>query len=128
MDEILKISAVAVTAALAGLVVKKGGSEFAILLGLAAVAAITALMFTTASGVIAFLKKLSELAGLSPAVLSPLIKTLGIAILAKIASDTCRDAGQSSVASGVELAGTVAAIYVALPLLSSVLEMIITFM
>ncbi len=128
MDEILKIAAIAVVTALAGLVISKGGSEFTIMLGISAVAVILTLMFSSMSSVVAFINKLSDIAGVSPAILSPLLKTLGIAIVAKIASDVCRDAGQSSVASGVEFAGTVAAIYVALPLLSSVLDMIVSFM
>ena len=52
------------------------------------------------------------------------LKTVGIAIVTKIGSDLCRDAGESALAAALEFAGTVCALLTALPLLRAVLELI----
>ena len=57
--------------------------------------------------------ELGERAGLSPAVLDPVIKTVGIAILTRISSEVCRDAGESGIAAAVETAGAVLALWIA---------------
>ena len=51
------------------------------------------------------------------------LKALGVCLVAQLASDVCRDAGQASVASKVELGGRIAALSLMLPLLSSVLQL-----
>lgn len=51
------------------------------------------------------------------------IKTLGICYLTQLASDTCKDAGYSSIASKVELAGKVTILLLALPLFENLLSL-----
>ena len=75
-----------------------------------------------AEAVRALMDELGERAGLSPAVLDPVIKTVGIAILTRISSEVCRDAGESGIAAAVETAGAVLALWIALPLLRAVLD------
>ena len=65
---------------------------------------------------------LGEAAGLSPAVLAPVLKTVGIAILTHISAEVCRDAKESGIAAFVETAGAAVALCVALPLLRAVLD------
>ena len=68
--------------------------------------------------------ELGELIGLSPAVLAPVLKTVGIAILTRIAAELCRDAGEGGIAAAAETAGAAAAVLAALPLLRAVLSTI----
>ena len=68
--------------------------------------------------------ELGELIGLSPAVLAPVLKTVGIAILTRIAAELCRDAGEGGIAAAAETAGAAAAVLTALPLLRAVLSTI----
>ena len=51
-----------------------------------------------------------------------LMKAFGIAILTHITAEICRDCGESSVASYVELAGKIEIMLLSLPLVMSVLE------
>ena len=53
------------------------------------------------------------------------MKTAGIAIVTRLASEFCRDAKEGGLASAVELAGTALALSVALPLMTAVLDMLI---
>ena len=56
--------------------------------------------------------------------LTPLYKTVGIALVVKVGGGLCRDAGESALAAALEFAGTVCALLTALPLLRAVLELI----
>ena len=117
-----EIAALAVAAALCALVVKPHAQGVALALPLAAGALILGQVLGAASAVRALLDELGERAGLSPAVLDPVIKTVGIAILTRISAEVCRDAGEGAMAAFVETAGAVLALWVALPLLRAVLE------
>ena len=72
------------------------------------------------------LTRAAEMGGVSPAVLLPVIKSVGIGICSRVAADLCKDSGQGAMAQCVELAGTVCALYTALPLMESLLDMLET--
>ena len=71
-----------------------------------------------------FLERLAEQSGVSRTLLTPLYKTVGIALVVKMGDGLCRDAGESALAAALEFAGTVCALLTALPLLRAVLELI----
>ncbi len=125
MADVLKIAAVAVTAALCITVVKKQALEIGVVLALAAGALILGLCMGALEQVRALLDTLADTAGLSPAVLAPVVKTAGIAVLTRIAAEVCRDAGEGGLAVFTETAGAVLALYVALPLLEAVLQTVV---
>ena len=58
------------------------------------------------------------------AVVAPVVKTTGIAILTRLAAELCRDAKESGIAAFVETAGAACALCAALPLLETVLDMV----
>lgn len=124
MEWMLKASALAVTAAVLGLLLKKRDGEQALLLGAAAAAAVLAASLSAAGELLSFFRELSDQAGISTALTVPLLKCVGIAITGRLASDICRDAGQAAGASALELACAVAAGCAALPLLRSVSAMV----
>lgn len=124
MGDALKITAVAVAAAVCAAVVKKNAREVGLLLSLTAGALLLSMVLGAVESVRALMDELGEAAGLSPAVLTPVIKTVGIAILTRIAAEVCRDAGESGIAAFVETAGAALALAVALPLLRAVLDTI----
>ena len=122
MEEALKVAAVAVAAALCAVVVRKQAPEIGIALILAAGAVILGLALGSAGQVLSLMDTLTETAGLSPAVLAPVLKTAGIAIVTRVSAEVCRDAGEGGAASFVEVAGAMLALVVALPLLEAVLR------
>ena len=108
--------------------VKKGSPEAALLLTLAA--AVTVLLFLggAVEELMAFLDELAQGSGVSQSLFVPLYKTVGIALVVKVGSGLCRDAGESALASVVETAGAVCALLVALPLLRAVLSLLLELM
>ena len=76
------------------------------------------------SEVVEFVVVLGNFTDISSAVTSTVFKTVGISLVAKLAADICRDAGQASTAAGIEITAAAASMYVALPLMKSVLSML----
>lgn len=122
--DVVKLASVAVIGALCALTVRKQVPELALVLGLTTGVLLLGAALSAMTALRDFLDSLVELAGLSPAVLAPLIKTIGIAILTHIAAEICRDAGESGIAAFAETAGGALALCVALPLMRSVLSMV----
>ena len=117
-----KIAALAVAAALCALVVRQNAREIGLVLALLAGALILGQALGAVEAIWALLEELGERAGLSPAVLDPVIKTVGIGILTKISAEVCRDAKESGIVAFVETAGAALSLYVALPLIRAVLD------
>ena len=63
---------------------------------------------------------MARTAGLSPRVWRPVWKTVGIGVIAKLASAVCKDAGEGGVAAFLETAGAALALLAALPLVEAV--------
>ena len=124
MESIIRIAAIAVTSALCAVVVKKNVPEIGLILGLLAGALILFLSLPALEGVKDLIDSLADTAGLSPAVLTPVVKTVGIAIVTRIAAETCRDAKEGGIAAFVEVAGAAGALFVCLPLVEAVLAMV----
>ena len=128
MEQIIQITALCVVGAVLALVVKKGSPEAALLLTLAA--AVTVLLFLggAVEELMAFLDELAQGSGVSQSLFVPLYKTVGIALVVKVVSGLCRDAGESALASVVETAGAVCALAAATPLMQMVLARILELM
>ena len=121
MSAAFKIAAAAVFCTLAALTVKKTNGEMALLLECTAcVWALLALM-KLLSPMLDTIAAMKKLAGLSDAVVSPVLKCTAIGIVSRIAGDICRDGGQAAMCSAVETAGAVCAMCAAMPLVSMLL-------
>ena len=124
MEDILKIAAVAVISALCAVVVKKNVRELGLMLSLAAGVLILAFVLPAAEQVREFMEELARLAELSPEVLAPVVKTVGIAIVTRVSAEVCRDAGEGGIAAFLETGGAAAALLAVLPLLETVLALV----
>lgn len=124
METIGKVAAVAIVAALCITVVKQRSPEIGLVLALCAGAIILTVAMSSMSAARELMDTLADTAGLSPAVIAPVLKTVGIAILTRIAGEICRDAKEGGLAAFVDTAGAAAAIFVCLPLMRTVLTMI----
>lgn len=124
MPDMVKIAAIAVAAALCAVVVKKNVAELGMVLALCAGAIILSCSLGALEGVKELMDTLADTAGLSPAVLAPVVKTVGIAVLTRVSAELGRDAKEGGIAAFVETAGAAAALLVSLPLLKTVLSMV----
>lgn len=124
MEYFIQALIVAVIGIVLGAVIKKSHKELAILLSIACCVMIGIFMIRLFEPILSFLTRLRTMANLEKGLLAPVMKAVGIGILTQITSRICADAGESAVATLVELCGSILALYVALPLLEAVLEMV----
>lgn len=124
MEELLKICVTGLIGVLFATVVRRHGGELALLLTLAVCTVIALALVRIAQPVVDFLMKLQNIAQIDRALMTPLLKAVGIGLLTQIGSTVCGDAGESAVAKLIELCGSFLALYTALPLLEAVLDMI----
>ena len=124
MELIIRLSALAVLAALLALLLKGRQGELGLLVALTGLGALLFALGEPLGDLIAFLRTLSEGTGLDAAVFAPLYKILGIALVVQLGGDLCRDAGESALAAGLEMAGSVCAMLAALPLLERTLTLL----
>ena len=76
--------------------------------------------------VLDMLEDLAAAGGLPPELLAPLVKTLGIALVSRLGTEICRDAGQGAMAAVLETAGAFGAVLVSLPLVRAAWELLRT--
>lgn len=124
MSEAASVAAAAILAAVCALAVRRQVPELAILLGVCAGALAVGYCSGALSAVTGFLEELSRLGGLSPQVLAPMMKAVGIGVICRLAANFCRDAGEGALAGVVELVGTVLGLAAVLPLMSAVVELL----
>ena len=95
--------------------------EFRMLVTAAVTLLLMAMVLEQLSPVLAQLRSTMELTGLTGDYAAILFKAVGICLLTQLAGDVCRDSGESSIASKIELAGRAAILLTAMPLIQEVL-------
>ncbi|MDO4270747.1 MAG: SpoIIIAC/SpoIIIAD family protein [Eubacteriales bacterium] len=65
-----------------------------------------------------------EQGGITDSLYLPVAKTVGVAVVVRIMSALCKDAGQSALAAKLEIAGAALALSMCLPLLEQVLGLV----
>ena len=124
MEVLIKTAVVGITGTIFAIVIKKFNGEISLLLVIALVSVIVYMAGDTAREIITYIKELSNETGMSALFISPVIKTVGIALVTEMTSKVCKDGGQSAVSSAIELVGALAALYVSMPVIRSVLDML----
>lgn len=124
MELVIQAAGVCVVGALLGLTLRRGSPEVTLLLTLTTAVVVLLALAEPLRELLTLLDRLTERSGVSRGLFLPLYKTVGIAMVVKIGGGLCRDAGESALASVLELAGTVCALLTALPLLKAVLELL----
>ena len=99
METVLQIAAVCLVGAVLAAVLRQRSPEAALLLGLAVCAVVGALLLRGLADVLDMLEDLAAAGGLPPELLAPLVKTLGIALVSRLGTEICRDAGQGAMAA-----------------------------
>lgn len=122
MELLIKAAAIGAVSALVGLAIKKSNPEISLLLAMAASAAVLTLALTMLSELRETLRMVMDFTSLQQTLVLPVLKCVAVGIVARLSADLCKDAGQSSLASAVELCGAAAALCISLPLVNTLLQ------
>ena len=124
--DFLKIAALAVSAAVLTLVIRRLRPELGLTLSLAAGALVMLLALPTLGQLISGLSALAATGGVSDRYMAQLLKVAGVSLLMDFAAQTCRDAGEEGLAMKAELAGRVMLLSLALPSMQTLLTQILS--
>lgn len=124
MEMLLQIAGVCLLGAVLGSLLRQKRPELALLLALAVCDAVVLAAGRGLMQVLDFMQELLQLGGLPGELFTPLLKTLGIALVCRIGSALCRDAGEAALAQLLETAGAFGAVLVSLPLFRAVWELL----
>ena len=123
--EIIKIIGIGLLALVMIVIMKQHKPEFTVYISIIAGILILSLMLPKIEGIIQLLHNLSQKASINNQFLLLLLKMTAITFLIEFAVTVCKDAGESAIASKVELGGKVIMIAMSIPIVSSLLEMIL---
>ena len=118
---ILAAAAAGLVGTVLALILGQYRPEFRMLVTAAVTLLLMAMVLEQLSPVLEQLRSTMELTGLTGDYAAVLFKAVGICLLTQLAGDVCRDSGESSIASKIELAGRAAILLTAMPLIQEVL-------
>lgn len=121
---LMGLIAVALLATTLSVMIKKYNPEYSIFISIIAGIFILCMILSELTPSIQKINGLISASGISSEYAKILFKTLGVCFLVQFASDSCNDAGESSLASKIELAGKVLIITMALPLFEQVIKIV----
>lgn len=125
---IFSIAGIALTAAALAVMLRQYRTEYALIIGIAAGVLIFTMILANVQPAFNEIDKLLYKAKVDTQYGTILIKSLGVCFVAQLASDACRDAGESAIASKVELAGKFTVLLIALPLFGQVASLVLKLM
>lgn len=126
--DILQIIGIGMVAVILIVLLKQQRPEIAVQISIITGVVIFLMVAGKISSVIDLLNMYADRVDLDPVYLTTLLKIVGIAYIAEFGSEVCRDAGETSIASKIELAGKVFIVVLAVPIVTSLLELIIGIM
>lgn len=126
--DILQIAGLGLAAVFLALILKEKNPAFALLLSVIVGAYIFIVLVDQIRLIMDMLRKMAESAHLNSAYVATVLKIIGIAYISEFAAQIARDAGQSSLAGKIELAGKIMILVMAIPILTAIVETVMNLM
>ncbi len=126
--DIFQITGIGIISTIIIVILKSMKPDFAMYVAIVTGIVIFMLLIGKISAVVDLLREFSVRVNIKNLYLNTLLKITGIAYIAEFGAEICRDAGESAVASKIELAGKVLIMVIAAPVITSLLDLIINIM
>ena len=123
---IILICVAAVITSIICVLLKRYNQEYSMVIALACGVLVIISVLSSISPIICEIKSLVYQSKLPVEYIGILLKVLGVCFLTQFASDACKDAGESVIASKVELAGKVTIVLISLPLFERITQTVLT--
>lgn len=121
---IVIIASAALIAAVLSMVLKQYKPEYSLFISIAAGVLIFLSVIAVIEPIVSFIGELTERAGLEGVYGEVLIKSLAVCYITQLACDCCKDAGENAIAGKLQIAGKIAVLLIALPMLKSLTEIV----
>lgn len=125
MSLLLKIIAVAFVTVLANMLVKQTRPEIALLISIVGSILIIIMTVDSIRQVLAKFFSIFESTGINNNLLTPLFKIIAIGYIAEFGANVCSDAGANSIADKILFSTKLVILLVALPIITTVIDMVV---
>lgn len=126
--EIIQILIIGIISTVIVVMLKDEKPEIAMQISLAAGILIFLLMISRITIVIQSLEQIAAKVNIEYTYINVVLKIIAIAYLASFGIEICKDAGQSSIAGKIEMAGKILIISLSIPILMAVMDMVLKIM
>lgn len=126
--EIINIVVFGIIASILYIVLKDMNRSFAFFIVVITGIAIFLTVICQIGTIIQLIEALGQKASVDGVYMKTILKIIGIAYIAELGASITKDAGLSSVASKIELAGKIFILLLAIPIITAVIEAIINFL
>lgn len=126
--DMVQVVGIGMTAVLLILVVRRSHPELAVQITIVVAGIVFFLVLDKLRMIIELFTEMAKRAGIGEMYLIILLKIIGISYLVEFGAQVCRDAGESAIASKVELAGKVMILVMAVPIIAFALDTILRLM
>ncbi len=123
--DIIKIVGIGLITVIASMLVKPIKPEVSIIIGLCGGILILIQTVNYVVDIINAFSNIVENTGLDTGLLKTLLKIIGVGYLTEFSANICQDAGSSSVADKILFAGKIIILVMALPIVTSIIEIIV---
>ena len=124
MDRFFQIAAGVLVAVVLCLVLSKQAKDMTVVLTVAVCCLVLLAAAAYLQPVLAFVDRLQELGQLDSKMSQILLKSVGLGLVTEIAVLICNDSGYAALGKTLQIAATMAVLWLSLPLMESLLEMI----
>jgi len=122
--DVLKITALALTGVLMAALLKSVKKEISIYIIIVTVIIIFVSILDELAGIFSFLEGIYENVTYGKTFFPVILKVLAVAYITDFTAQLCKDAGEGTIGSKVELAGKIIIFYLAIPVFTAILELI----
>ncbi|NLV37142.1 MAG: stage III sporulation protein AD [Clostridiaceae bacterium] len=126
--QIIQIIGIGFVATVLIIILKKQRPEIAVQASIVTGVVIFMLLASKLVAVVDVLGSYVQKAEIKPVYFATVLKITGIAYIAEFGAEICNDAGESAIASKIELAGKVIITVLAVPIITSMLDLIMEIM
>lgn len=123
--EIIKVVGFAIFATMLVVILKEEKKEFAVALSVIAGVMLLLFCISKIDPLINMLYQLVEKSGINSSFLVIILKVIGIAYLVELGKNICQDAGQSAIATKLEMAGKIIVVSISLPIFTSLISLLV---
>ena len=123
--EIIKVVGFAIFATMLVVILKEEKKEFAVALSVIAGVMLLLFCISKIDPLINMLYELVEKSGINSSFLVIILKVIGIAYLVELGKNICQDAGQSAIATKLEMAGKIIVVSISLPIFTSLISLLV---
>ncbi len=123
--DIIKIVGIGLITVIASILVKPIKPEVSIIIGLCGGVLILIQTINYVVDIIDAFSSIVDKTGLDAGLLKTLLKIIGVGYLTEFSANLCNDAGSSSVADKILFAGKIIILVMALPIVTSIIEIIV---